>query len=137
MRKNLAFLAVIVLFLGLGGYEAHRVSSPPPVHAQQYAKCLQTGASPLNCGSAQYGIVTIAAAASSVVVNTVGAPANAIIMLTFDGSTATGTTLGVTCNTTAQQPYVSARSAGGNFTISTASTFTTNPGCIQFEIISQ
>lgn len=135
MRKKI-FAIVVAMVIVFGGYH-FLPKKHTQVQAQQYGKCLVTGTSPLNCQSSGYGIVTIAAAASSVVVNTTAVPSNAIIELTYDASTATGTTLGVTCNVTAQQPYVSARSAGGNFTISTASTFTTNPGCIQFEIITQ
>jgi hypothetical protein len=78
------------------------------------------------------GFVTIAARASTVVVNTTKVTANSNIQLTFD--TTKGSQLGVTCNTTAQQPYVSAIVAGTSFTISVPSAFATNPGCIGFHV---
>ena len=72
-----------------------------------------SAASPAVCGSAAAGSVSIAASSSSVIVNTSAVTANSQITVTFDGSL--GTKLGITCNTTAQQPYVSARMAGTSF----------------------
>ena len=91
-----------------------------------------SSASPAACSSMIDGFVTIAASASTVVVNTTKVTANSNIQLTFD--TTKSSQLGVTCNTTAQQPYVSAIVAGTSFTISVPSAFATNPGCIGFHV---
>ena len=76
--------------------------------------------------------MAIPAGASTITVNTSSVTANSNIQLTFDATK--GTQLGVTCNTTAQQPYVTAITAGTSFTISVPSNFSTNPGCIGFHI---
>jgi hypothetical protein len=91
-----------------------------------------SAASPAVCGSNIDGFVTIAASASTVVVNTTAVTAKSTVSLTFDVTQ--GANLGVTCNTAAQQPYVSARTAGKSFTISVPSAFATNPGCIGFHL---
>lgn len=134
LRRILAVsvLAAATIIAVLHGWGFH--STPQIVHAQQYAPCAATGATPLSCQSAGRGNVSIAAAASSTVVNDASVGANSSIVVSFDASL--GTLLGVTCNTTAQQPYVTARVPGVSFTISTAATFTTNPGCITFEIVN-
>lgn len=108
-----------------------------PLHAQAYAECINgTSATPA-CQSSQYGIVTIAAGSSTVVVNTTAVTTNAVFDLAYDASTNTGTLLSVTCNTTAQQPYISARTPGSSFTIKVGSNFSSNPGCIMFRIVNQ
>jgi hypothetical protein len=86
------------------------------------------------CGSAAAGSVAIATSLSSVVVNTTAVTANSQIIVTFDSSL--GTKLGVTCNTTAQEPYISARKAGTSFTISVGSNFSMYPGCFSYSIIN-
>ncbi len=91
-----------------------------------------SSASPAACGSAVAGSVVIAKGSSNVIVDTTAVSANSQITLTFDSSL--GTKLRVTCNNTAQQPYVSARTAGTSFTISVPGNFTTNPGCISYSI---
>jgi hypothetical protein len=94
-------------------------------------QCFSTAA-PAACGSFIDGFVAIATGSSSVTVNTSAVTANSNIQLVFDSSI--GSKLGVTCNTTAQQPYVSSRTAGTSFAISVPSNFSTNPGCIGFHI---
>lgn len=132
MKKYLAVLSLITL--AAIGFSMH---APKTVQAQgQYAKCVSASASPA-CQQSNYGIATIAASAQTVVVNTTAVVANPVIALTYDASTTTGTALSVTCNTTAQLPYISAYTVGSSFTIRTGSTFTANPGCIQWRIISQ
>ena len=93
-----------------------------------------SSASPAVCGSAAAGSVTIAASSSSVVVDTSAVTASSQITVTFDSSL--GTKLRVACNTTAQQPYVSARTAGTSFTISVGSDFLTHPGCFSYSIVN-
>lgn len=91
-------------------------------------------ASPAVCGSSQGGFVTIAAAATTKVVNTTSVTANSQISLTFDSSL--GTKLAVTCNTTLAPPYITARTAGVSFTITTAAAPTTNPACYSYTVVN-
>jgi hypothetical protein len=89
---------------------------------------------PAVCGSASAGAVVIAAAATSVVVNTSAVTANSEIFLMYDSSL--GTRLSVTCNATEPALYgVTARSAGVSFTI-TATSPITNPSCFNFLVIN-
>lgn len=98
-----------------------------------FSNC-SSSASPAVCGSASAGSVTVAAAATTKVVNTTAVTADSQILLTFDASL--GTKLGVTCNTTFIAPYVSARTAGTSFTITLGSGPVTNPECISYQIIN-
>ena len=95
-----------------------------------------SSASPAVCVSATSGAVALPTTGTTLVVNTtaVSANANQQILLTQDMSTAMGTRLSVTCNTTANPVAVSARVAGTSFTI-TATQPVTNPACYQFQII--
>ena len=125
MRRILAISSMILAFavgITLGTHA-------PKASAQSYADCISASGS---CASAGGGVVTIAAAASTVVVTDSLVAASNPILVGYDSSQ--GTALGVTCNTTAQLPYVTTRVVGVSFTIATASTFTTNPGCIAFKI---
>lgn len=90
-----------------------------------------SSASPAVCGSAAAGSVSVAAAATTVVVNTSRVTANSQINLTFDASL--GTKLTLTCNTTPSVAYVSARSPGTSFTITTTAPVT-NPACFSYTI---
>lgn len=91
-----------------------------------------SSASPAVCGSAAAGAFNIPASASSVVVDTSAVTANSDIQILFNS--ALGTRLSVTCNTTAQQPYVTAISAGTSFTVSVPSNFSSNPGCFTYTV---
>ena len=71
---------------------------------------------------------------ATLVVDTTAVTANSQIMLTQDSSL--GTRLSVTCDTTADLPTVSARTAGTSFTITTAVTVGTNPECISYSIVN-
>lgn len=92
-----------------------------------------SSASPAVCGTSPTGSVIVAAGATTVVVDTSAVTANSQIMLTFD--TSLGTRLSVTCNTTNPLPYVSARTAGTSFTI-TSSAPVTNPACISYLVVN-
>lgn len=92
-----------------------------------------SSASPAAEGNAQMGAFVIAAAASSVVVNTTQTPDD-ISKIDVRFNTALGTRLGVTCNTTGQQPFISAFTPGTSFTVNVNANFTTNPGCFTFSI---
>jgi hypothetical protein len=92
-----------------------------------------SSASPAVCGSAASGSVVVAAASSTVVVNTTAVTANSQIQITPDSSL--GARLGVTCNTTASLPSVSARTAGSSFTLATP-TPTANPECFNYTIVN-
>lgn len=135
MKKASIIALVLAAVAALGTFTVPSVTKP--LHAQQYAECISKAAAPA-CQSAQYGIVTIASGgATTVVVNTTAVTPQAVITLTQDGSTVTGTTVGVTCNTTVTGVMVGARVTGSSFTITSASSWTTNPGCIQFKIVNQ
>lgn len=96
--------------------------------------CNDATASPADCGAATTGSVTIAAGATSVVVNTSRVTGDSQILLLYDSSL--GTRLGVTCNTTFSAPYVTARSSGVSFTVTIASAPVTNPLCLSFLILN-
>ena len=133
ITKYIAFAFVTVVLLG--SLSLLPIIHPTVAHAQQYAECISSATSP-GCASAAYGIVTIAASAQTVVVNTTAVTATSPIFLTYDYSL--GTALGVTCNTTGQALEVSARTIGSSFTVkSLTGTFSTNPGCLSFYIIPQ
>lgn len=125
MKRTLAVMILAVAVI-LGASLSLRA---PRVEAQSFADCISSAGS---CASAGGGVVSIAAAASTVVVTDSLVAASNPILVGYDSSQ--GTALGVTCNTTAQLPYVTTRVVGVSFTIATASTFTTNPGCIAFKI---
>jgi len=98
-----------------------------------------SSASPAVCGSSIAGSVVIAAGATTVQVNTNEVGANTQVFVMPD--TTLGTKLAVTCNTTSGQfagPfYISARTAGSNFTIATTGTTPSgNPVCLSFFIIN-
>lgn len=93
-----------------------------------------SSASPAVCAAAPSGSVVVAAAATTVVVNTTAVTANSQILLTSDSSL--GTKLGVTCNATPTQAWISARTAGTSFTVTVASAPTTNPQCLSYTIIN-
>jgi len=91
-------------------------------------------ASPAACASASAGSVTVAASATTEVVNTTAVTANSQVLLTFDSSL--GTKLGVTCNTIPVQGTISARTAGTSFTIKLPSAPSSNPACFSYEIVN-
>ena len=93
-----------------------------------------SSASPAACASASAGSVTVAASATTEVVNTTAITANSQVLLTFDSSL--GTRLGVTCNTTAVQGTISARTAGSSFTIKLPTAPSTNPACFGYQIVN-
>jgi hypothetical protein len=109
------------------GFYGNVVASSEATEGQCFSS-----ASPAACGALIDGFVTIPAGSSSIVVDTTAVTANSVISLTFDSTQ--GSNLGVTCNTSPQTPYVSARTAGTSFTISVPSNFSTNPGCIGFHL---
>ena len=93
-----------------------------------------SSASPAACGNAPAGSFVIPAGSSSNVVDVALLSASSQIIVTEDSSL--GTLLSVTCNTTYQQPMVTARSAGVSFTVSVSSNFTTNPGCYSYWFVN-
>lgn len=86
------------------------------------------------CGSASAGSVVIDAGSTSVVVSTTSVTANSQITPVFDSSL--GTRLGVTCNTTAALPVITARTAGTSFTITVAVAPITNPACFSYSMVN-
>lgn len=93
-----------------------------------------SSASPAVCAAAASGSVAVPASGTTLVVDTTAVTANSQILLTFDSSL--GTKLSVTCNTTINQPSVSARTAATSFTITMSGSITTNPDCISYMIIN-
>lgn len=93
-----------------------------------------SSASPAVCSAAGAGSVAVASGGSTLTVNTTAVTANSQIQLTFDSSL--GTRLGVTCNTTVNQPTVSARTAGTSFTITMGAAVSTNPACVSYSIVN-
>ena len=93
-----------------------------------------SAASPAVCGASWSGSVALAAAGTTLVVDTTAVTANSTINLTEDSSL--GTKLSVTCNTQSSlvlgTPVVTARTAATSFTISVALGPTTNPMCINW-----
>lgn len=86
------------------------------------------------CSTASAGASSIAAAATTVTVATTRVTANSQIILTFDSSL--GARLGITCNTTFQQPYVVTRTAATSFVVNVASGPVTNGLCFNWAIFN-
>lgn len=95
--------------------------------------CLD-GSGAAACGSAAAGFVVVDAGATTVVVSSTAVTANSQILLTMDISAAAQ--LGVTCNTTYANTYVSARTASTSFTITASAAPVTNPLCLSFLIVN-
>jgi hypothetical protein len=93
-----------------------------------------SSASPAACVSASAGSVTVPASATTEVVNTTAITANSQVLLTFDSSL--GSKLDVTCNTTAVQGTISARTAGTSFTIKLPTAPSKDPACFSYEIVN-
>jgi hypothetical protein len=107
-----------------------------PVNATRYQTAINcsSAASPAVCTSAAAGSVVVAAAATSVVVNTSAVTANSQIFVFY--SSALGTKLGVTCNTTIPALYgETARTPGTSFTLGATASIT-NPACFSFFIVN-
>lgn len=97
-----------------------------------------SSASPAVCGSAAAGSFTVAASATTEVVDTSAVTLNSQIFVQEDSSL--GTKLGVTCNTgdtiAVDAPKVTARSAATSFTVTVTGTVTTNPACYSYFIVN-
>lgn len=104
----------------------------------QTATNCSSAASPAVCGSAAAGSFVIAAAGTSVVVDTTAVTASSQIIVQPDSSL--GTKLGVTCNTLISSvinPIVTARTAATNFTVTIPGAgLVTNPACYSYSIIN-
>jgi hypothetical protein len=115
---------------------AYLGSAPLPFAGLIVTRCTSS-ASPAVCGASVTGFVNIAASATTVVVNTTAVTATSSIGIHFDESL--GTALGVTCNTASGSEgatyFVSARSPGTSFTITTNVAPTTNPVCLSFTFV--
>lgn len=109
------------------GDSTHQVASA------SFVNCT-SGASPAVCGASVVGGVAVAAAATSLVVNTTAVTAKSRIVISMDSSL--GSDLGITCNTANIAAWISARTAGTSFTITTASGPVTNPMCLSYHILN-
>jgi hypothetical protein len=97
-------------------------------------RCAGTG-SPLVCGDASAGALTIGAGTVSKQVMTSAITAGSHVIVTLDASL--GSTLGVSCNADAGpigQVYVSSRTSG-SFTAAVTGTVSGNPACVSFLIV--
>lgn len=96
-------------------------------------------ASPAVCGSAMAGAVVIAASSTSVVVDTTAVTANSEIHVMSD-ETLAGRFSATTCNSSAATVgaglYISARTAGTSFTVTTLGTVSSNPLCLTYIIVN-
>lgn len=95
-----------------------------------------SAAAPATCGSASSGSFVIAAAGTSVTVNTTAVTANSQIYVQEDESL--GTKLGVTCNTgiLANPPAITARTAATSFAVGITAGLAVNPVCFSYSIIN-
>jgi hypothetical protein len=141
LAVGFAVAAIVILYAATSvlvpkKYDFTDFFRSPIAYAQQYAACNpgQTPATNEPCGSAAYGMGTIASSAQTVNIYTIQTSYTAPIQLTYDYSLATGLAAGatvtITCNTTGQPLEVSARSPGAYFTVKAQTgVFSTNPGC--------
>lgn len=92
------------------------------------------GAGDAACTSAGSGAFVIDAADTNTVISTTAVTANSEILISEDSSL--GARLVVTCNTTLGRTYaVTARTAGTSFTVTASAAPTTNPACMNFQIV--
>lgn len=94
-----------------------------------------SAASPAVCGAATAGAFVIAAAGTTVTVNTTAVTANSEIVVQPD--TSLGTRLGVTCNTSLASiigPVVTSRTVATSFVVTITGTTITNPACYSYTI---
>lgn len=97
-----------------------------------------SAASPAVCASSEEGAVVIATGATTVVIDTTDAP-NDSADVTFKFDSSLGSRLGVTCNTTWQQPYLAGAGAitpqtSMTATIPAVPTGGANPLCLSYQI---
>src|SRR6266850_1769674 len=95
-----------------------------------------SSASPAVCGSAAAGSFVIAAAGTTVTVNTTAVTANSQIFVQQDDSL--GTKLSVTCNTgfLTAPPAITARTAATSFVVTLAAGLAVNPVCLSYFIMN-
>jgi hypothetical protein len=97
-----------------------------------------SSASPASCSADPAGFVVIAPGIGTVVVDTSAVTSSSQIFVQFDETL--GTPLGVTCNVSgtsaAARYWISARTSGTSFTISTSANPTTNPACLSYLIVN-
>jgi len=109
-----------------------------PANAQPQCSVTSANTVTTQFCTAVAGSFVIAAAATSVVVDTSAVTANSQILLQEDRSL--GTKLGVTCDTTSVLtigvPVVTARTAATSFTVATVAGSYTNPVCVSYLIVN-
>lgn len=112
---------------GLGSYIASKYTTK--------TNC-SSSAAPAVCGSAAAGSFVIAAAGTSVTVNTTAVTANSQIFVQEDESL--GAKLGVTCNTgiLANPPAITARTAATSFAVGITAGLAVNPVCFSYNIVN-
>lgn len=98
--------------------------------------CKLSGASPINCGSASKGTVSIAGGATSVTVQTTTVTDQSEFTLAVDptlGPSLIPSVTGNVCNPACQHVYISARVVGTSFTITSDGAVTGNPLPVSWE----
>jgi hypothetical protein len=104
-----------------------------PVKSLALVNCT-SAASPSVCGASTVGAVAMAAAATTLTVNTTAVTAKSRIIVDMDASL--GSDLSVTCNVNNIAVWISARVPGTSFTITAASGPVTNPMCMSYTIVN-
>jgi hypothetical protein len=93
----------------------------------------------ISCSGAPAGMAAIAASASTVTVATSSVTANSEIRVQFDATVGGASQLNVTCNTgtsTAALYWISTRTPGTSFVISTNVPPVTNPACLTWSFVN-
>lgn len=102
-----------------------------PINFQASSRCT-SAASPAVCGAHPAGIVALAAAATTLTVNTTVVNTSGNIVITPDATIGGG--LSVTCNTTTPSWRISSRTAATSFTITVDVAPVTNPFCFSYVV---
>lgn len=143
-NSNQLDLGEVVLGVGLNVPSTSTITMPGSevVNGSQSSATYKTAtncsssASPAVCGSAAAGSVAIAAAGTTLTVNTSAVTANSQIIIEQDDSL--GTKLGITCNSgiLAGPTAITARVPGTSFTISVTTGLTVNPVCLSYIVFN-
>lgn len=97
--------------------------------------CGVSSASPAACGTAAAGSIAAPVGATTYTVNTTAVTANSQVIIQQDTTTALGTRLAVTCNTTANVPLLTAKVAATSFTFALTAPVT-NPACFSYSVLN-
>lgn len=122
--------------MGCAGATCTTLSTAAAFQAKSYGTATNCVTN-TSCGSATAGMAAITTAGTTVTVTTSAVTANSEIKLQFDATVGGASQLNVTCNTgtsTAATYWVSTRTPGTSFIISSSVTPLTNPACVTWSI---